>query len=398
MSETPWLSIIGLGEDGPEGLSPASQKALEGAEIVMGPARHLALLGDTGIEQIEWPVPFSDGIEKLLALKGRQVAVLVSGDPFWFGAGSSITKHLERREWQSFPASSTFSLAANRLGWGLQETLCLGLHATPLEVLRPKLAKGLQAIVLLRDGMAVAELAGFLDKHGFGESQMTILEALGGPREHIREVTANDIPTDIQHPVCVALTVNGNGAVLPTSSGRPDDWFDNDGQITKRPIRAMTLSSLAPKPGEHLWDIGGGSGSIAIEWMLSHGNNSATVVEAREDRAARIKENAEKFGLSALKVVDAKAPEGLDALKAPDAVFIGGGLSEVLLQYLSTHLPGGTRIIANSVTLESDALLTEWQEKLGGDLMKLELSSLSKIGPRRGWKAAYPLVQWRVTL
>ncbi len=398
MSETPWLSIIGLGEDGPEGLSPASRKALESAEIIMGPARHLALLGDTDIERIEWPVPFSDGIERLLALKGHQVAVLASGDPFWFGAGSSITRHLERHEWQSFPASSTFSIAANRLGWGLQDALCLGLHATPLEVLRPKLAKGLKAIVLLRDGKAVGELAGFLDEHGFGESQMTILEALGGPRERIREVAANDFPTDIQHPVCVALKVKGNGAIMPTSSGRSDDWFDNDGQITKRPIRAMTLSSLAPKPGEHLWDIGGGSGSIAIEWMLSHSANSATVIETREDRAARIKENAEKFGLSALEVVNTKAPEGLESLKTPDAVFIGGGLSEALLQYLSTRLPTGTRIVANSVTLESDALLTEWQEKLGGDLMKFELSSLSKIGPRRGWKAAYPLVQWSVTL
>lgn len=399
MSETPWLSIIGLGEDGPDGLSAASRNALAQAEIVMGPQRHLKLLGAVEAECITWPVPFADGVEKLLALRGRTVVMLVSGDPFWFGAGATVVKHLERSEWVAYPVASTFSLAASRLGWSLQDTLCIGLHAAPFEQLRADLADGLRAIVLLRDGAAVKELADYLSAQGFDESQIHILEALNGSRERARSVSANEaLPTDIQHPVCVGIDVAGGGDELPLSSGRPDAWFDNDGQITKQPVRALTLSALAPKSGEHLWDIGGGSGSISVEWCLSHPKARATVIETREDRAERIRGNAQKFGLNRMSVVVAQAPEGLDTLTPPDAVFIGGGLSDKLLEKLVNLLPKGTRIVANSVTLESDALLTQWQEKLGGDLMRIELSSLSSIGPRRGWKAAYPLVQWSVTI
>lgn len=399
MSETPWLSIIGLGEDGPDGLSAASRNALAAAEIVMGPPRHLELLGKTDAERIAWPVPFSDGIEKLLTLRGRRVAMLVSGDPFWFGAGASVVKHLERSEWASYPVASIFSLAASRLGWSLQDTLCIGLHATPFERLRRDLANGLRAIVLLRDGAAVSELADYLSTQGFGDSRLHILEALNGPRERVRSVKVGEtLPEDIQHLVCVGLEVTGDGAAMPLSSGRPDSWFDNDGQITKRPVRALTLSALAPKAGEHLWDIGGGSGSISVEWCLSHPKTRATVIETREDRAERIRDNARKFGLDRMKVVCSKAPDGLENLDLPDAVFIGGGLNDKLLEMLVKLLPKGTRIVANSVTLESDSVLTQWQEKLGGDLMRIELSSLSSIGPRRGWKAAYPLVQWSVVL
>lgn len=399
MSETPWLSIIGLGEDGPDGLSAASRNALEAAEIIMGPPRHLKLLGRVEAECIPWPVPFSDGVEKLLTLRGRRVAMLVSGDPFWFGAGATVVKHLERSEWVSYPVASTFSLAASRLGWSLQETLCVGLHAAPFEQLRPELSDGLQAIVLLRDGEAVSELAEYLTSQGFGDSRLNILEAMNGPRERMRSALVNEtLPDDIQHPVCVGVEIAGSGEAMPLSSGRPDSWFDNDGQITKQPVRALTLSALAPKAGEHLWDIGGGSGSISVEWCLSHPKNRATVVETREDRAKRIRSNADKFGLDRMQVICATAPDGLAELETPDAVFIGGGLSDQLLETLTKLLPNGSRIVANSVTLESDAVLTQWQQKVGGDLMRIELSSLSPIGPRRGWKAAYPLVQWSVTL
>ncbi|MDP7149400.1 MAG: precorrin-6y C5,15-methyltransferase (decarboxylating) subunit CbiE [Paracoccaceae bacterium] len=399
MSETPWLSIIGLGEDGPEGLSPASRNALEAAEIIMGPQRHLDLLGRIEAKAITWPVPFSDGVEKLLSFRGRNVAMLVSGDPFWFGAGSTIEKHLEPFEWTAHPNVSTFSLAASRLGWSLQDTTCLGLHAAPVQALRASLANGQKAIVLLRDGAAVTTLANYLKEQGFGETRIHILEALNGTRERMRSVLASDVmPDDIQHPVCLGVEISGTGDSLPLSSGRPDSWFEHDGQITKQPVRAITLSALAPTAGEYLWDIGGGSGSISVEWCLSHPKNRATVIETRADRADRIQQNARKFGLSGIRVVQTKAPEGLADLDLPDAVFIGGGLSDDLLETLTQHLPAKTRIVANSVTLESDALLTRWQEKLGGDLIRLELSSLSRIGPRRGWKAAYPLVQWSVKL
>ena len=399
MSDTPWLSIIGLGEDGPEGLSAASRKALLDAEIIMGPPRHLQLLGSTDASLVEWPVPFVDGIEKLLALRGQPVAILASGDPFWFGAGTSVTRHLQDHEWKAFPSPSTFSLAASKLGWALQETICIGLHAAPLKKLRPHLAEGFQAIVLLRDGNAVEELASYLSEEMFSESRIHVFEALGGANERIREFVAKEtVPENISHPVCVGIDVRGAGKILPLASGKPDDWFENDGQITKRPVRALTLSALAPRAGEHLLDVGGGSGSISIEWLLAHPKNKATIVEANSERAARIKTNAARFGLGNLTVIEGKAPGALSNILTPDAIFIGGGLSEALLQSLVEKMPAGTRLVANAVTLESEALLVQWQSNRGGDLLRIELSNIARMGGKRGWKAAYPLVQWSVIL
>ncbi len=398
MAEAPWLTIIGVTEDGPDGLSAASRAALEVAEIVMGAARHLDLLPGLTCETRTWPVPFADGIAQLLALRGRRVVVLVSGDPFRFGAGSVLARHLESHEWRALPAPSTFALAAAHLGWPLEHVACLGLHAAPLTRLRPHLAPGARLIVLLRDGAAVAELAEWLDDLGFGDSALWVMEALGGPRQRIRETTVAALDfNDIAHPVCVALEVAGDGAVLSLASGRADGFFAHDGQITKRPMRALTLSALAPRPGEHLWDIGAGSGSITIEWLLSHPSLSATAIEADPTRAARLSANAAALGADRVQVVTGRAPEGLDGLPAPDAVFVGGGLSAALLERLAT-LPDGTRIVANAVTLESEALLAAWQARLGGDLLRIELSRAAPLGTRRGWKAAYPVVQWSVTL
>ena len=397
MRDTPWLSIIGLGEDGPDGLSVASRNALEAAEIIIGPARHLGLLGTVSAELIEWPVPFADGVGLLLSHRGKDVAVLASGDPFWFGAGSVITRQLTDDEWQAFPVPSTFSLAASRLGWPIEQTLCIGLHAAPFTRLRPHMADGARAVVLLKDGAAVAELAAYLSDNGFGASDLAILESLGGPRERIRTISASDEAPECSHPVCVGISMQG-GPELTKAAGRSDDWFDNDGQITKRPARALTLSALAPKRGEHLLDIGGGSGSISIEWLLADPTTQATIVEANADRATRIKANARRLGVDRLNIVTGRAPEVLENVPTPNAIFIGGGLSEVLLQDLSTRMPKGTRIVANAVTLENEALLIQWQAKIGGDLLRIELSNLGNIGPKRGWKAAYPLVQWSVTL
>lgn len=399
MSEAPWLTIIGLGEDAPEGLSQASLTALNAAEIVMGPRRHLGLLPRLSAEQIAWPVPFADGIDQLLALRGRRVAMLASGNPFWFGAGSTITRHLEPSEWQALPGPSTFSLAASRMGWPLEHTACFGLHAAPLTRLRPSLAKGARLIVLLRNGNAVASLARYLTETLFGASQLTILEALGGPREARLTCRAESLPQQaFQHPLCVAIEIRGPGRALPLASGRPDDWFDSDGQITKRPVRALTLSALAPQPFEHLWDIGGGSGSIGIEWLLSHPSLTATSFEPRPDRAARIAQNAATLGVDRLEVITGKAPEALAGRDAPDVVFIGGGLSPDLLDWLEHNLPPGTRLVANAVTLESEALLTQAQARKGGDLLRFALSQATPLGPKRGWQASYPIVQWSVTL
>lgn len=365
----------------------------------MGPARHLSLLPGLTAERIEWPVPFADGVPKLLALRGRRVAVLASGDPFWFGAGSVLARHLAPGAWHALPGPSSFSLAASRMGWPLERTACFGLHAAPLSHLRPHLASGLQAIVLLRDGAAPGALAEYLAAEGFDNSSLTVMEALGGPRERIRSLTVAEARAgNFAHPVCVALQVAGGGAVLPRASGRPDDWFESDGQITKRPVRALTLSALAPRPFEHLWDIGGGSGSIAIEWMLCDPTLTAVSVEARTDRAVRIRANADRLGAERLEVVTGHAPDALAGQAEPQAVFVGGGLDTDLLNWLSETLPQGARLVANAVTLETEALLVQAQARHGGDLMRIALSEATPLGPRLGWKANYPIVQWSVTL
>jgi len=245
----------------------------------------------------------------------------------------------------------------------------------------------------------VSQLARYLDDLGFGTSVLWILEALDGPSERIRRSTAAALDfADIAHPVAVGVTVAGDGAVLPCAAGRPDHWFDHDGQITKRPVRALTLSALAPRAGELLWDIGAGSGSIAIEWLLAHPANRACAVEADPVRAARARANADAFGLDRLEIVTARALDRLPAGPDPDAVFIGGGLSEPLLDALWARLPAGTRLVANAVTLESEALLARWHGLKGGDLLRIELADAVPLGTRHGWRARYPVVQWSTVL
>lgn len=398
-AEAPWLTIIGIGEDGAQGLSDTARAALEQAHVIMGAQRQLALLPPLNAEQLGWPVPFEHGIEALLARRGEPTVMLASGDPFWFGAGASVTRHLSPNEWVSHPAPSTFSLAASRLGWALQDVSCHGLHAAPLERLRPMLAPGRRVLVLLRDGAAVQSLAAYLAGAGFGPSTLHIMEALGGPRERIRHATADALAfNDITHPVAVGVDVSGDGEVMPCASGLADSWFAHDGQISKRPARALTLSALAPRPGETLWDIGAGSGSIAVEWLLSHATTQALAFEADPVRAERATANARRLGVDRLLLVEGRAPAVLAGRVRPDAIFIGGGLSDALMEAILA-LPGErTRLVANAVTLESESLLARWHERLGGELLRIEMASAAPIGARRGWKAAYPLVQWSVIL
>ena len=393
------MTIVGVGEDGAEGLVPASRAALAGGELVMGSARHLSLLPEHSCPVIEWPVPFADGIARLMQHRGRRVAVLASGDPFWFGAGSSVTAHLGREEWTAIPAPSTFTLAAARLGWPLQDAACLGLHAAPLERLRPHLSPGRRVLALLRDGDAVAALADYLSRQGFGTSALYVLEALGGPRERVRLTAADALSfTDVAHPVAVGIECAGDGRTLPLTPGRPDDWFASDGQLTKSPVRALTLSALVPRPGELLWDIGAGSGSVGIEWLLAHPANRACAIEADPVRAERAHANAVALGVDRLALLTGTAPDILPEGPAPDAVFVGGGLSDALLETLWARLPSGTRLVTNAVTLESEALLARWYGAKGGGLLRIELADAAPLGSKHGWRARYPVVQWSVTL
>lgn len=341
-------------------------------------------------------MPFAEGIPALLNERGRRVVMLVSGDPFWFGAGTSLARHLEACEWIAVPSPSTFSLAAARLGWPLERCTCLGLHAKPLTRIRPYLQNGRRLLVLLRDGAAVAELAALVKQFGFADSKLNVLEALGGADERIRTLRMNEIlPDDIAHPVAVGIEVAGNGPALPLTPGLADTFFEHDGQITKQAVRSLTLSALAPRPGERLWDIGTGSGSIAIEWLLAHPENQAIGFEQHPERAARTRCNAENLGVDWLEINEGRAPDAFENAPLPDAVFIGGGLSQALLDTLWQRLPAGVRVVANAVTLESEALLAHWQQQAGGELLRLELAHAASMGTRRGWKASYPIVQWR---
>lgn len=399
LSSSPWLTIIGIGENGADGLCAASRAALENADLVMGPPRHIALLPALKCPVVEWPVPFEDGISRLLQERRRRVVMLASGDPFWFGAGSSVTRHLAREEWVAHPAPSVFTLAAARLGWAVQDTACLGLHAAPIERLRPHLVSGRRALVLLRDGAAVAALGTYVNALGFGASVLHILERLGGPSERLRtQSAATPVPADIAHPVAVGIEVAGDALALPATCGLPDSLFASDGQMTKRPVRALTLSALAPRAGELLWDIGAGSGSISIEWLLAHPANRAVAIEADPERAARAKANASALGVDRLSVLTGRMPDNFPDSALPDAVFIGGGMSEDMLAALWGRLPAGTRLVANAVTLETEALLTRWHGLKGGTLLRIELSDAVALGTRQGWRARYPVVQWSVAL
>lgn len=388
----PWLIIIGIGEDGLAGLSEASRKALSNAETVFGGERHLAL-ADVGSRGRAWPVPFDADI--VLSCRGRPTVVLASGDPFWYGAGPSLAEKLDGNEWIAHPAPSTFSLAAARLGWRLETTACLGLHAAPFERLVPHLAQDARIICLVRDAAAMDKLAKWLTERGWGASLLWTLAALGGPREYIDQHRADLFAEDISgNLVAVAVQARG-GQGIPHSSGLPDDLFVHDGQITKRPMRALALSALAPRPGERLWDIGAGSGSISVEWALCGG--TATAIELREDRAANISSSAVAFGLAhRITIITGQAPEALATLDAPDAVFVGGGLDRAMFGAVWSRLGSGARLVAHSVTLETEALLGELHQRHGGELMRVEIAHAAPLGRYRSWEAARPVVQWSV--
>lgn len=388
----PWLTIIGIGEDGGKALPDASREALGRAEFVFGGARHLDLVAGLAAQaaQHPWPIPFD--VAPLLAVAGRRVVALASGDPFWFGAGTVLAHHLQPSDWICYPAPSSFSLAASRLGWAIEDVTCRGLHAAPFARLRADLQMGAKLIVTLRDADAVSALCDYLRLAGFGQSHLWQLSRLGGPDEQITKIRldGSDLPL-LGAPIMAAIVCVGLG--LPRGFGLPDDLFQSDGQITKAPVRALTLAALAPRAGAHLWDIGAGSGSVCIEWCLAGG--TAHAVEHRADRAANIAANAAAFGQDhRMTVVHGAAPDALTGLPKPDAVFVGGGGNAALFKALWPVLPQGCRVVVNAVTLDSEALLTALCAEHGGDLMRIDIAHAQPLGRMKGWHAARPIVQW----
>jgi precorrin-6Y C5,15-methyltransferase (decarboxylating) len=399
-AEGRWLAIVGIGEDGVEGLSPRARRLVGEAALVFGGKRHLALAEVliTGARR-PWPSPFEGAVEEVLARRGSKVCVLASGDPFVHGIGALLARHVPAAEMEVVPAPSAFSLAAARLGWPLPDMAMLALHARPLDLLRPHLFPGARILALVADGAAPAAIARLLAEAGFGRSTVTVLEALGGPRERIRMARAEAFgfaDIDALNTVAIEVAADRKARIIPRAPGLPDAAFAHDGQITKHEMRALTLSALAPVPGELLWDIGAGSGSVAIEWMLAHPSLKAIAIESNSGRGERIGTNARNLGVPDLQVVAGAAPAALAGLSRPDAVFIGGGASDpgVIDAAVAALRPGG-RLVVNGVTLETEALLLARHAAMDGELTRIAIARAEPLGTMTGFRPAMPVTQWR---
>jgi precorrin-6Y C5,15-methyltransferase (decarboxylating) len=394
---TRWLTLIGIGEDGVEGLSAAAKRKLAEAELVVGGKRHLALAGEFRGEALAWPSPLTEAFPRILALRGRPVVVLASGDPFHYGVGSTLLGHIPAAELSCLPAPSAFSLAAARLGWAEQDCALVSLHGRALERVVPHLQPGARILALSWDGETPAKLAALLVARGFGGSLLHVCEAMGGARERVTLSRADAFAlerVEALNTIGVEVAAGTDARVVTLASGLADDMFEHDGQITKRDIRAMTLAALAPRQGEMLWDVGAGSGSIGIEWMLRHPKNRAVAVEARADRAARIARNAAALGVPELAVVEGKAPDALAGLPPPDAVFIGGGAEDAVLDAAWQALRRGGRIVVNAVTTGTQALLIHRHAAQGGELTLMQISEAAPLGGREAFRPAMPVMRW----
>jgi precorrin-6Y C5,15-methyltransferase (decarboxylating) len=396
-----WLSLIGIGEDGIEAISPAARQMLAQANLVVGGARHLALAGPLKVETMTWPSPLADAIPEILARRGSPVCVLASGDPFFYGVGTLLGAHVGPQEMQCFPAPSAFSLAAARLNWSLQDCCLMSLHGREFERIIPVLQPGAKILCLSWDESTPPRLAKLLCERGIGQSRIAVMEAMGGPRERTRATTAEAFRMEGIDPlniVALEIAATAQSRILTVASGLADCWFETDGQLTKREVRAVTLSSLAPRSGELLWDIGAGSGSIAIEWLLSDPANRAIAIEARADRASLIRRNAENLGVPHIEIITGTAPEAFANLPQPQAVFAGGGASDPnLLDAAYAVLPPGGRLVVNAVTLETEAELARRFKAQGGELLRIEIARADSLGSFQAWRPALPVTQWSIT-
>ncbi|WEZ82464.1 precorrin-6y C5,15-methyltransferase (decarboxylating) subunit CbiE [Rhizobium sp. 32-5/1] len=400
--QAPWLTVIGLGEDGLAGLGDAAKRCIASATVIFGGARHLELAGPliTGEAHV-WASPFERSIDAILSLRGSPVVVLASGDPLHFGVGATLARRIDPAEMRVLPFPSSFSLAASKLGWALQETQTVSLHGRPVDLIRPLLHPGVRVLALTSDAQAPAALAKLLTESGFGQSRFTVLEALGGSNERLtHHIAAQFSQADVNAlNVCAVEVVADKGArILTLAAGLDDALFEHDGQITKREIRALTLSALAPRRGELLWDIGAGSGSIAIEWMLTDPSMRALAIEVSAERVARIGRNAARFGVPGLTVVHGAAPDALSGLTPPDAIFIGGGGSrDGMMDAARSVLREGGRLVANAVTTEMEAVLLASHVRFGGTLIRIDIARASPVGSMTGWRPAMPVTQWSWT-
>ncbi|MGN6653367.1 precorrin-6y C5,15-methyltransferase (decarboxylating) subunit CbiE [Trinickia sp.] len=397
----PWLTIVGVGEDGFFGLGRAARRALLEAVAVIGGDRHLAMLpAKIRAQRIAWPKPFD--LAPVQAFRGKPVCVLASGDPMWFGVGATLARTVPLAEMRVISGPSSLSLAAARMGWPLHDVPVVSLVGRPLATLNAALRDGARLLILSRDGSSPFEIAGLLNDRGFGDTSMTVFENLGGPNEHRVDRRAgtwrDDETVGPLNVVALQCRTSCDANSLPLTIGLPDSAFANDGQLTKRDVRAVTLARLAPSPGALLWDVGAGCGSIGIEWMRAHPACRAIAIESNARRQAFIAQNRDALGVPGLQLVAGRAPEALAGLPAPDAVFIGGGVTiPGVLDACWSSLREGGRLVANAVTLQGEATLVEWRHRHGGTLTRIAISEAQPLGGFDTWRPALPITLLDVT-
>lgn len=395
----PWLSIIGIGEDGMDGLSAEARSLVEKAEIIIGGDRHHKLADNVTARRVAWPSPFDAMIDEIRRHKGRRIVILVTGDPLWYSVGARILKGIPAAQVQFFPQLSAFQWAACRMGWSLADVETVTVHGRAAEQIIPHFAPGVRLLVLTRDGDSPKEVAAFLKRRGFSQSPMSVLASLGGPKEkRIDGIAANwRRKAPDFHVLAIECVADAGVEAFSRTGGLPDSAFEHDGQLTKRAVRAATLSALQPYPDALLWDVGAGCGSVSIEWMRAARGASAIAIEPDVARCEMINKNRLTLGVPKLQIVSGEAPEALRGLPAPDAVFIGGGLSkkDVFETAWRALRPGG-RLAANAVTLESEARLVVLAGKHGGTLERIAASEAVPVGRYRAMKPHMTVTQWTV--
>lgn len=395
-----WLTIVGVGDGGFATLTPEARAALGTATTIFGGRRHLAMLGEHRARRVEWLQPFARSIEAIGERRGQPTVVLATGDPMWFGVGATLSRSFPADEMRVLAGPSAFSLTAARLGWPLEETTCLTVHGRPVEAVARHLQPGARLLVLSEGGESPRALARLLTSRGYGPSRLTVLEHLGGAKERVRETGAGDFDlADVADLNTVAIDCRPGRAAEPRPMvpGLPDESFIHDGKMTKRVLRALAIAALAPMPGDLLWDVGAGSGSISVEWLRAGRGLRALAIEPVESRRAMIAENAAAFGVPELGIVAGHAPQAYTTLEAPDAVFLGGGLSDGVFEAAFAALKPGGRIAAHAVTLESEAILIALHAEHGGELMRIGVEKAEAVGPYRGFKPSMTVVHWHLT-
>ena len=392
----PWLHIVGIGEDGMDGLVPATRAVVEAADVIIGGDRHHILTDAVTAERIAWPSPFDALVDQLRALQGRRVVVLATGDPLWFSVGARIGRAITPSEITYHPQLSAFQLAAARMGWSMADVEQLTVHGRPVEQIIAFIQPDQRLLILTTGAETPGQIAHFLGERGFGQSRMTVLAAMGGQDEQrfdgLAESWAHEVPAF--NTLAVECIAAPDAALLPRVPGLADSLFRSDGTMTKQEVRAVTVAKLMPMRGALLWDIGTGCGSVAIEWMRAARYARAIGIEPRADRRAMAAENALALGAPKLELVDGSVPAALGGLSAPDAVFIGGGLSTETFEAAYAALRPLGRLVANAVTLESESTLAALHAKHGGDLVKLQIHRAAPVGNMTGWRPGMPVTQW----